>query len=83
MIFHLNLQLLKNRPSDLDEEKFKEMWANSGYTLSALYKTIKQLSPPEAIKGNDFDSPNHYAKLVWEAGQRDILKKVLDLFPEV
>ena len=77
----MNSLLLKNRPKDLDEKKFKEMWENSAYTLDALFNTIKELTPNEAIKGEDFDTPNHYAKLMWQLGQRDIIKKILDLFP--
>ena len=73
--------LLKNRPKDLSEEKFKEMWANSSYTLEALFNTIKELSPKETIKGGDFDTPNHYAKLVWQQAQREFAQKILDLFP--
>ena len=78
----MNSNLLKNRPKDLDEQKFREMWENSGYTLSALYKTIKELTPTEAIKGVDFDIPNHYAKMVWQQGQKDLIIKVLELFPD-
>lgn len=73
--------LLKNRPKDLDEQKFKEMWENSGYTLDALYKTIKDLNPVESVKSSDFDTPNHYAKLIWQHAQKDLINKVLDFFP--
>ncbi len=73
--------LLKNRPKDLDEKKFKEMWENSSYTLEALFKTIKELAPEVSIKGNDFDTPNHHAKLVWQLGQKDLADRILDLFP--
>ena len=74
--------LLKNRPKDLSEEKFKEMWSNSGYTLEALFNTIKDLTPADTIKGSDFDTPNHYAKMVWQQAQREFSQKILDLFPE-
>lgn len=77
----MNSNLLKNRPKDLDEQKFKEMWENSGYTLGALYKTIKDLNPVESIKGTDFDIPNHYAKMVYQQAQKDLINKVLELFP--
>ena len=78
----MNSILLANRPKDLDEQKFKDMWENSGYTLSALYKTIKDLAPTEMVKNSDFDVPNHYAKLMWQVGQRDFMTKILDLFPD-
>lgn len=78
----MNSLLIANRPKDLDELQFKAMWNNSGHTLEALYKTIKGLSPTETIKGNDFDTPNHHAKLVWQLGQKDLIIKILELFPE-
>ena len=73
--------LLKNKPKDISEEKFKEMWENSSYVLESLLKTIKDLTPSETIKGSDFDIPNHYEKLVWQMAQRELAQKILDLFP--
>ena len=77
----MNSLLLKNRPKDLTEEEFKAMWANSSYTLEALYNTIKDLTPKETIGGGDFDIPNHYAKLVWQQAQREFAQRILDFFP--
>ena len=57
------------------------MWENSSYVLESLFKTIKDLTPSETIKGNDFDIPNHYEKLVWQMAQRELAQKILDLFP--
>jgi hypothetical protein len=78
----MNSLLLKNRPNDITEEKFVEMWNNSGYLLRVLAKTIMDIVPPERIKAEEFESPNHYAKMVWAQAQRDFAKKVLDLMPE-
>ena len=74
--------LLKHKPKDQEEAKFKESWERSGYFLSALYKAINELAPEPVVKGEDFDTPNHYSKLVWQLGQRDLAKKILALFPE-
>lgn len=67
----------------MTDEQFKTMWANSAHTLEALYKTIKDLAPPYDIKAIDFDTPNHYAKLVWNQGRQEIVNKILDLFPQM
>lgn len=74
--------LLKHKPKDISEEKFKEMWENSSYTLEPLLNAIKELMPKEVVKGDDFNSPNHYAKMVWQSGQRDFANKIMDLFPD-
>lgn len=78
----MNSLLLKNRPTDITEEKFVEMWNNSGYLMRILAATIKDLMPQERIKSEDFANPNHYAAMVWAQAQRDFAKKVLDLMPE-
>ena len=78
----MNALLLKNRPKDQTEEQFKKMWENSGYALEALYKTLQELSPKDVVSPTDFDCPNHYAKLVSQMSQRDIINKIIALLPK-
>lgn len=78
----MNKLLLNNRPSDSTAEEFTKVWNNSGYSLGALYKTMVQLRDESAkIKADDFDCPNHYAKLAYEAGLRTAYQKILDMLP--
>ncbi len=78
----MNQLLLKNRPKDLDEAKFKQMWENSSYLLEALYKTIQELTPQERISQDDLSNPAFIHKMVWGQAQRDLAKKIVDLLPQ-
>lgn len=78
----MNSVLLSNRPKDIDEAKFKAMWENSSYLLEALYKTLLSYMPEEKVKAVDFDTPNHYPKLMYQAGQRDSIHKIIELLPK-
>lgn len=78
----LNQLLLKHKPKDITDEKWNELWNNSGYIMQVLANVINEMVPKEKITGVDFDIPNHYAKMVWVQGQRDIAKKIIDLMPD-
>ncbi len=79
----MNATLVKNRPADIDKEKFVAMWNNAGYTLEALQKTIKEWEEAASnISIEDFDCPNHYQKMVFQAGQVKAFQRILALMPE-
>lgn len=79
----MNKLLLNNRPSDSTPEDFKKAWDNSGYVMEALYKTLSTfIAQNEDVKKDDFDCPNHYAKLAYQAGLNQAWKQVLDMLPE-
>jgi hypothetical protein len=79
----MNKLLLNNRPSDSTPEEFKKAWDNSGYVFEALYKTLESfIAQNEDVKKDDFDCPNHYAKLAYQAGLNQAWKQVLDMLPE-
>lgn len=79
----MNKLLLDNRPSDSTPEAFKKTWDNSGYALEALYKTLQSfIAQNEEVKKDDFDCPNHYAKLAYQAGLNKAWKQVIDMLPE-
>lgn len=79
----MNKLLLDNRPSDSTPEEFKKAWENSGYVMEALYKTLQGfIAQNEEVKKDDFDCPNHYAKLAYQAGLNKAWKQVIDMLPE-
>lgn len=79
----MNSILLKNRPDDADAKEFARVWDATGYALSALYKTINELiAQNEGVKASDFDCPNHYAKLAYQAGMNEAFKKIVDMLPD-
>jgi hypothetical protein len=78
----MNSNLLNNRPSDSTAEEFKKTWDNSGYVMEALYKTLQGfINENNKVKKDDFDCPNHYAKLAYQAGFSNALEMVKDLLP--
>lgn len=77
----MNSILNKNKPEDCED--FKKLWNNSGYVLRPLYKTLKQLRDELVkIKTEDFECPNHYAKLAYQGGQAKAYDLVLSLLPD-
>lgn len=79
----MNKVLLDNRPQDSSQEEFKKAWDNSGYVLEALWKTLNAfIEQNNEVKKDDFDCPNHYAKLAYQAGLNKAWKQVMDMLPE-
>ena len=79
----MNSILLSNRHIDINKEEFIKMWNNSGYTLEPLYKTLLVLKEEiSSIKKDDFDCPNHYAKLAFNMGQIKTIDFIIDLLPK-
>ncbi|CAB4139598.1 hypothetical protein UFOVP336_63 [uncultured Caudovirales phage] len=75
--------LLKHKPKDSTSEEFQKSWNNIGYTLQALRGAIEeQIKNNNSITAGDFDCPNHYAKLAYQAGENKGLIFVLSLLPE-
>jgi hypothetical protein len=78
----MNSNLLRLRPKDSSPEEFKKAWDNSGYVLEALYKLLEeQMATNNKVNKDDFDCPNHYAKLAYQAGYSNALEMVKDLLP--
>lgn len=79
----MNLNLVNNKNEDQTPEEFVKMWENAGYTLRALARTIVQFKKGlDTVKPVDFDTPNHYAKLMYQQGKLQALNEVLALLPE-
>jgi enoyl-[acyl-carrier-protein] reductase (NADH) len=79
----MNKLLLNNKPKDSSNEEFIKAWNNSGYTLEALYNTLNNLiNELTTIKKDDFDCPNHYAKLAYNMGQVKAFELIISMLPE-
>lgn len=79
----MNKLLLNNKPVDSSNEEFIKAWNNSSYTLEALYKTLLILKEDiNNIKKNDFDCPNHYAKLAYNLGQSKAFDLIISMLPD-
>ena len=79
----MNKLLLNNRPKDSSEEEFIKAWNNSSYVMEALYKTLHGLiAENDKVNKDDFDCPNHYAKLAYQAGLTKAFDIVVKMLPE-
>lgn len=79
----MNKTLLNNRPKDSSIEEFTKVWNNSSYVFEVLYKTLNDMNTElHNIKKDDFDCPNHYAKLSFNLGQSKMIEHVLSLLPD-
>jgi hypothetical protein len=79
----LNTLLLKYRPKDTDREEFAKVWSNAGYSMQALNGALNELKANlQTVKAEDFDCPNHYAKLAYQAGMVKAYENVLAMLPE-
>ena len=79
----MNKVLLNNKPKDSSNEEFIKAWNNSSYTLEALYKTLLVLKEEiNSIKKDDFDCPNHYAKLAYNLGQMKAFDLIISMLPD-
>ena len=79
----MNTLLMKHKPDDVSKEDFEGLWTNAGYTLRPLYNVILELKQnSQNIKREDFDCPNHYAKLAYEGGLCNAYDKILALLPD-
>jgi hypothetical protein len=79
----MNKLLLNNKPKDITNEEFIKVWNNSSYVLESLYKTLVDIDKElNNVKKDDFDCPNHYAKLAYNAGQSRMIELVTSLLPK-
>jgi len=79
----MNKILLNNKPKDSTNEEFIKAWNNSSYTLEVLYKTLLVLKEEITnIKKDDFDCPNHYAKLAYNLGQVKSFDLIISMLPD-
>lgn len=79
----MNKLILNNKPKDINNEDFIKTWNNSSYVFEVLYKTLLSIQKDlDNIKRDDFDCPNHYAKLAYNAGQSKMIDVVVAMLPD-
>ena len=79
----MNKLLLNNKPKDISNEEFIKLWNNSTYVLETLYNTLLVLNKElTTTKKDDFDCPNHYAKLAFNLGQSKIIEQIVTMLPD-
>lgn len=79
----MNQLLLKYKPKEVTKDDFNNSWENIGYTLQALAGALDELiENNNRVKKDDFDSPNHYAKLAFQAGENRAYEFIKSLLPE-
>jgi hypothetical protein len=79
----VNTLLTKHKPNDISKEDFAVVWSNAGYSLRALHGALVELQDNlKDIKASDFDCPNHYAKLAYQAGMVKAYENVIAMLPE-
>jgi hypothetical protein len=82
-IYNMNKLLLNNKQDNTTNEEFIKTWNNSSYTLEPLYKTLLILKQEvNSIKKDDFDCPNHYAKLAYNLGQIKAFDLIISMLPD-
>lgn len=73
---------MKNRPKDSTAEEFRKAWDNNTYCMEALWRTIDALiAENTGVKKEDFDCPNHYAKLAYQMGMTKAYETIKALLP--
>lgn len=78
----MNALLAKHCPKDADLDEWVKRWEAAASLLQPLANTLKDLKAGLGqVKADDFDCPNHYTKLVAEQVQRQMIDKILAMFP--
>lgn len=79
----MNSILMKHRPAGTSKEEWEKTWQNSRHILDPLAATLIEMKRGKgAISKDDFDTPNHYAKLVAELVETQTLDKILEMLPK-
>lgn len=79
----MNKLLSSMRPDDTSSEEWEKHWNNASYTLEPLYKALAFLIKENiSVKKDDFDCPNHYAKMAYQIGFSTALERVIDMLPD-
>lgn len=80
----MNNLLLKHKPKDSSGEEYKKAFANASYVLTPLYLLLDELiTSNNKVKKEDFDCPNHYAQLAYQAGENNAYAFVRSLLADV
>lgn len=76
----MNQLLLSKRPKDADKEEFVKAFNNAQYVLDPIKEVLKELiEQNNKVNKDDFNCPNHYAKLAFQAGENKAYDYMLSL----
>ncbi len=79
----MNTLLMKHRPKDTTPEKWKAEWESAVHLLRPLAALLQERKAGLArVNADDFDTPNHYGKLVWQGARITEIDYLLSLLPE-
>lgn len=79
----MNTLLLKHKPKDTSNEDFIKTWNNSSYSLNVLYNVLLDIKENlNKFNKEDFDCPNHYAKLAFNNGQIKMIDQIVSMLPD-
>lgn len=61
-------------------EEWSKLWANSSHVLEPLAEALKDMQRSlTKVDPEDFDCPNHYAKMVANGVKHQTLQQVIDM----
>jgi len=76
----MNQLLLSKRPKDSNKEEFVKAFNNAQYVLDPLVEVLQELiEQNNKVNKDDFNCPNHYAKLAFQAGENKAYDLILSL----
>lgn len=74
---------MRHRPKDMDPEEWRKLWDNSHPQLQPLANLLKEwLKKEPSVRPSDFETPNHYGKLVAELARKQTIEDILALLPD-
>lgn len=77
------MALTKHLPKDYSKDEFNKTWENIGPSLNVLYRVLQELvAENNKVKKDDFDCPNHYAKLAFQSGENKAYEYIMSLLPQ-
>lgn len=75
--------LMKYKPKDKTKEEFTKAWEAAGSVLQPLADVLIEMRDQKGvIRHDDWETPNHYAKLVAELAEKQMVEFILDLLPD-
>lgn len=79
----MNARLMAARPEGTTQEQWQQQWEAAAGVLTPLAKVLRVWSAELAtVSSKDFDTPNHYAKLVHDLARKQLIEDVLALLPK-
>jgi BMFP domain-containing protein YqiC len=63
-----------------DREEYIKSFNNSSFVFTPIIALLQELvNSADVVKKEDFDCPNHYAKLAFQAGEKKAYQFILEV----